>query len=400
MGIRLVIVDDNPHVSWEGRVHPVNATFQHFAAGLLDLPGSPVASITSCVPVRAAATATATRPLDPRVRVVATAPFDGIAGYLRHLPTLLRANWPILRAALADADLVWIKVPASNAPLAAALAKAAGVPRFAYVAGSAYDVARAQARGPVGGLGARAVGLAYDAAGRLASAGGDRLVVGQDPDGAGVVSSLVEPWEIRDVAGVPWPRADGRLRLAWAGRLAAGKGLETLLAAVAALAADPPGGRIVGLDILGDGPTRAALEAEATRLGIAERIRWHGYLAERGPYLEALAATDLFVFPSPAEGFPKVILDAFAVGTPVVATPSGSLVGLGRDRAQFVPSGDALALATAIRELVGDPARAVDLRTAGSAFAAAHTRLAEAARLVDRWSDRYPALAWTARRTG
>lgn len=394
MGIRLLVIDDNPHVSWEGRVYPVNATFQHFVAALLDVPGSPVASITSCVPVREVAVAPVTRPLDPRIRVVATAPFDGIAGYLRHVASMLHANRPILRAALAEADLAWIKVPASNAPLAAALARAAGVPRFGYVAGSAYEVAEAQDRGVVRGLGARMVGRAYDGAGRLASAGGDRVVVGADLDDGGVVSSLVEAGEIRDLTGVAWPRADGRLRLAWAGRLGAGKGVEALLAAVAALVVEPPAGRRVELDVIGDGPARAGLEAEAARLGVAEHVRWRGYLADRGPYLEALAAADAFAFPSPAEGFPKVVLDAFAVGLPVIATPSGTLAGLARGLVAFVPSGDPDALAAAARELARDPVRAAGLRTAGSAFAAAHTRLAEASRLAERWRSHYPALAW------
>ncbi|MEA2578062.1 MAG: hypothetical protein QOD78_1650, partial [Chloroflexota bacterium] len=70
MGIRLVVIDDNPHVSWEGGVYPVNATFQLFVAALLNLPGAPVASITSCVPLRAATAAPATLPLDDRIRVV------------------------------------------------------------------------------------------------------------------------------------------------------------------------------------------------------------------------------------------------------------------------------------------------------------------------------------------
>lgn len=394
MGIRLVVVDDNPHVSWEGRVHPVNATFQHFVAGLLDLPGSPVASVVSCVPVLGASARPATLPLDTRIRVVATAPFEGIQGYLRHLPAMLRANRPVLRAALADADLVWIKVPASNALLAAALARAAGVPRFGYVAGSALQVAASQARSPVAGAAARAVGLAYDLAGRLAPVGGDSLVVGQDLDGSGVVSSLVEPGEVADIAGSAWPREDDRLRLAWAGRLASGKGIETLLEAVAGLVAAPPDGRRVELDLLGDGPARARLMAEADRLGMADRVHWHGYVADRAPYLEVLGRADLFVFPSPAEGFPKVVLDAFAVGSPVISSPSGTLAGLGRDRLEMVASGDAVVLAAVIRGLVGDPARAHELRAAGSAFAAAHTRLAEAARLVARWRSRYPTLAW------
>ena len=201
MGIRLVVVDDNPHLAWDGRTHPANATFGQFLPAILEVPGpggSPaVARIDHCVPVRAAASAPATLPLDARIRVVATAPFDGIAGYLRHAPTLLRRNAAILRPVIRAADLVWIKVPASNAPLAAALARAAGVPRFGYVAGSAAAVAGSQEHGRIGGAAARIVGAGYDLAGRLASLGGDRVVVGADLDGEGIVTSLVEPNEIR-----------------------------------------------------------------------------------------------------------------------------------------------------------------------------------------------------------
>src|SRR6476659_4237554 len=122
MGIRLVVVDDNPHLAWDGATYSANATFERFVAALLDLPGAPVASITTCVPVRAADTPPASLPLDPRLRVVATAPFDGIAGYLRHLPGLFGANRPTLARAITGADLVWIKVPASNAAVAGAIA--------------------------------------------------------------------------------------------------------------------------------------------------------------------------------------------------------------------------------------------------------------------------------------
>ena len=80
MGIRLVVIDDNPHLAWGDAIHPANATFEHFAAGLLDVPGSPVASITTCVPVRDADGPPSSLPLDPRIRVVRSAPFEGIAG--------------------------------------------------------------------------------------------------------------------------------------------------------------------------------------------------------------------------------------------------------------------------------------------------------------------------------
>jgi len=391
VGVRLVVVDDNPHVSWEGRVYPVNATFQRFVAGFLDLPGEPVAAITSCVPLRAASAVPATLPLDERIRVVGTAPFDGIGGYLRRLPAMVRANGPVLREAIGAADLVWLKVPASNAPLAGWLAWRAGVPRFGYVAGSASAVARGRGLG----LPARAVGVAYDLAGRLAG-GGHRIVVGEGlVGGDGIVTSLVEPREIRDVGAAPWPAIPWRLRLGWAGRLAPGKGLDALLDALAALVAGEKPGERVELVIIGDGPARAALEARAADLAVADRIHWLGYVADRPTYLDALASCDLFVFPSPAEGFPKVVLDAMAVGLPVVARPSGQLAPLVADGLiEPVGSGDGQAIVGAVGRLVAGPARAGTLAAAASEFATEHTRPAEAIRLVSRWQSWFPDLPW------
>jgi glycosyltransferase involved in cell wall biosynthesis len=391
VGIHLVVVDDNPHVSWEGRVHPVNATFQQFVAAMVDLPGSPVASITSCVPLRAATAPPATLPLDDRIRVVGTAPFDGIAGYLRRLPAMMRANRPILREAIGQADLVWLKVPASNAPFAGWLARRAGVPRFGYVAGSALAVARGRGLG----VPAQTVGRAYDLAGRLAG-GRHRVVVGEGLiDGDGIVTSLVEPEEIRETGTAPSPAIPWRLRLAWAGRLAPGKGLEGLVDALAILAADEKAGDRVELVIIGDGPARGALEARAAGLGIGDRIHWLGYIAERPTYIDALASCDLFVFPSPAEGFPKVILDAMAVGLPVMATGSGQLGSLADGGlVEAVGADDPVALAAAIGRLVASAPLAGRLIAAGHAFATAHTRPAEAARLAVRWQSWWPDLPW------
>ena len=332
MGIRVAVLDDNPHVSWEGRTYPVNATFNRFLSAVLDVPGpdgSPaVEAIVHCVPLRAAETEPATLPLDPRLRVVGTAPFDGITGYLRHAPSLLRRNARILRPAIRDADLLWLKVPASNGPLAAMLAASAGVPRFGYVAGRAADVAAAQDRSGPGRLGARLVGGAYDALGRLVSVRGDRVVVGDRLTEGGIVTSLVTEAEVRPVEGRPWPATPDRIRIAWAGRVADGKGLDDLLAAMAVLAVrtdDRPHARLA---ILGDGPARDRLERLATWRGVGPQVDWRGYVADRGAYMAELGGADLFVFPSAAEGFPKVILDAMAAGVPVLARPVGWLRAL------------------------------------------------------------------------
>jgi glycosyltransferase involved in cell wall biosynthesis len=391
MGIRLVVVDDNPHVAWDGRTYPVNATFQRFVAGLLDLPSAPVASITSCVPLRDATAAPGTLPLDPRIRVLGTAPFDGIAGYLRHLPGLLGANRSTLRRAIGEADLLWLKVPASNASLSAVIARRAGTPRFVWAAGSAADVAGARFGG-VSRLGAAAVGLGYDAIGRLAGVGGHRIVTGEGlVDRGGIVASLVEPDELRDLEARRWAPGDGgrRIRLVWAGRLAAGKGLEAILGAVAA---DPN----LELEILGDGPERARLTELATSSGAADRVNWTGHIADRATYLDHLASADAFVFPSPAEGFPKVVLDAFAVCLPVLATPAGALGELiEADLVGRIDAPDATAVTAAWQRLKNaDPAVVDDRRRRARAFAAGHTRPAEATRLVERWRTWWPDLPW------
>jgi glycosyl transferase family 1 len=391
VAIRLLVVDDNPHVRWRDGVYPVDATFDGFLSAFLELPEPAVASIAHAVPVRDLpddVPGPATPAVDRRIKTVSTAPFQGIAGYLRTLPGMLRANRGVLRAAIRDADLVWIKVPASNAALAAVLARRAGVSRFTWVAGSARAVAGARFSGlgrPAGLL----VGAGYDLVGRLAGRGGLRVVVGRGlVDGGGIVASLLEAEEIRRPDG-PWPRDPEKVRLAWAGRVAEGKGLETVIEVLADMPASTE------LSVLGDGPARGMLVSRAATLGLAERVVWHGYVGKRGTYLDTLAATDLFVFPSPAEGFPKVILDAMAVGLPVLASPSGSISELVAARlVEPVPAGDPATLGSAIRSLLHRPDRAIELRTAGAAFAGAHTRALEAAKLVRQWREALPALPW------
>lgn len=373
MGIRVVVLDDNPHVSWQGRVHPVNATFHRFLSAVLDVPGAPVSEIVHAVPLRAATEAPRTLALDERLTVVGTEPFEGIPGFLRRAPTISRRNAPILRAALADADLLWLKVPASNALLAAWLARRAGVPRFGYVAGSAREVAAGRWSGPRS-IGAQVVGLAWDAAGLMATARAPRAVVGRE-----IFTSLVEPGEIRDPHNRPWPWETGHLRLAWAGRLVRGKGLERVLGVLP----ERPLDRLI---VLGDGPEAGSLRELAVQLGVAERVEWRGYVADRASYMEVLASADVFVFPSPAEGFPKVVLDAWAAGLPVIASPAGGLARL-RKRGLFLDPAQSIAAALTAETTVWSA-----LRRTGSAFAAAHTRPREARRLVDLWRRSLPNL--------
>jgi glycosyltransferase involved in cell wall biosynthesis len=105
--------------------------------------------------------------------------------------------------------------------------------------------------------------------------------------------------------------------LAFAGRLTAQKSLERALAAVAAA----EGVRLV---IAGDGPDRTPLERRAQELGIADRVTFLG-AQPRGRVVELFRAADAAILSSSWENFPHTVVEALAVGTPVLATNAGGV---------------------------------------------------------------------------
>ena len=132
--------------------------------------------------------------------------------------------------------------------------------------------------------------------------------------------------------------------LAFAGRLTVQKALDVALEAVERT----PG---VELVVAGDGPERARLEGAA-----GERVRFLGPLG-RDDVLRLFAAADAAVLPSAWENFPHAVVEALAVGTPVVATDVGGVAEVVRDgeNGLLVPAGDAAALAEAVARLLADP---------------------------------------------
>lgn len=113
------------------------------------------------------------------------------------------------------------------------------------------------------------------------------------------------------------------------------------------------------IHLVGDGPELAALRSQAERLGIAERVHFHGWRPhEEIP--EWMAAADIFCLPSIREGCPNVMLEALASGRPVVATRVGAAPDLASaDSTLLVPPSDPDALAAALREALNrswDPA--------------------------------------------
>jgi glycosyltransferase involved in cell wall biosynthesis len=152
--------------------------------------------------------------------------------------------------------------------------------------------------------------------------------------------------------------------LAFAGRLTAQKSLGIALEAVAA-----SGG--VSLLIAGNGDERAALEARAAELGLGGRVRFLGP-QPRERVVELFRAADASVLSSSWENFPHTVVEALAVGTPVLATTTGGVAEVVRDgeNGLLVPSGDADALAGAIRRYFADAELQERLRAAAAASVA------------------------------
>lgn len=118
--------------------------------------------------------------------------------------------------------------------------------------------------------------------------------------------------------------------------------------------------------LVGDGPERASLEAQARALDLSDRVTFLGY---RDDVCDLLTTCDLFVLPSLFEGLPLSVLEAMAAGKPVVATAIG-----GTDEAiaqghtgLLVPPGDPVALAAAIRTVLSNPKLARRLAAAAKA---------------------------------
>ena len=165
--------------------------------------------------------------------------------------------------------------------------------------------------------------------------------------------------------------------LAFAGRLTAQKSLGVALEAVAANDG-------VVLLIAGEGDERAPLERRVEELRLDDRVRFLG-AQPRDRVLELFRAADASILSSSWENFPHTVVEALAVGTPVLATATGGVAEVVRDgeNGLLVPSGDAAALADAVRRFFGDEALRERLRAAAASSVAAYAPEVVFARLEE-----------------
>ncbi|CAN7486977.1 glycosyltransferase family 4 protein [Neorhizobium sp. LjRoot104] len=124
-----------------------------------------------------------------------------------------------------------------------------------------------------------------------------------------------ELWTPRSYAEDPSGKP---VRFVYLGRLVDWKAADLLLMALGRVKSREP----VELDIVGDGPMRGKLEALVEAMGLADRVRFLGFLPQRD-CARVLQQSDVFVMPSIHECGGAVVLEAMAVGLPVIATKWG-----------------------------------------------------------------------------
>ncbi len=159
-------------------------------------------------------------------------------------------------------------------------------------------------------------------------------------------------------------------RLLFVGRLTRAKGVDVLIGALGELRAR---GRILTLDVVGDGEERRELQALAGVVGVSGQITFHGVRRDLERFYDG---RPVVVLPSRWEGLPMALLEAMRAGCPIVATRAGGMPEalLEGEAGVLCEKGSSKALAAAVERLSGDGALAEELgRRARERFLAEYT---------------------------
>jgi glycosyltransferase involved in cell wall biosynthesis len=302
--------------------------------------------------------------LDPELprahyRVPDEVEFVGLPSYPSMLsprapPAMLRSLRRFWRA-LAEVDVVWLLGPH---PLCLAFAALAALRRRRVTLGVRQDFpAYVRSRHP----GKRLVHLAGDLlelSFRLLARRCPTVVVGpelaRNYSRAGrllpISVSLVRDSDIADAGESSGRSWDGERTVLTVGRLETEK--NPLMLADVLERLDGSDWRLL---ICGEGPLAGELRARLRELGVEDRAELLGYVPIHDGLLDRYRAANAFLHVSWTEGMPQVLLEAFASGTPVVATAVGGVSEVAGDAALLVPPGDPDAAARALERLAADP---------------------------------------------
>lgn len=184
-----------------------------------------------------------------------------------------------------------------------------------------------------------------------------------DPVKTAVVHNGIE---LRDSAA-RGERRDGPVRIGIVGRVSEEKQHLLLLEACARLERGSFTLDIIGFD---EGAYAVEVEGRVAKLGLADAVRWIGFIADRDALYGSL---DIVAAPAIGEPFGLTVPEAGAYGLPVVVARSGAFPEIVEDGVTglFFEPGDAEGLAHALRRLIADPASRTRLGQAGRARVAA-----------------------------
>jgi glycosyltransferase involved in cell wall biosynthesis len=309
--------------------------------------------------------------------------YESLARPSRALPPTYR-SLRIFWRALQGVDAVWVLGPT---PLTIALALLTIARRRSLFLGVRQDLPQyARARHP----GRRSIHLAADlleATNRALARRHPIVVVGNElnrryrsaPCRLELTVSLVSRNDIVDAEEALARSYDGEIRVLSVGRLETEKNPLFLANVLYRLRAHDPRYRLV---ICGEGPLEGALRGRLADLGLTDHAELLGYVPFDDGLLGVYRGSHVFLHASWTEGLPQVLFEAYASGTPVVATDIGGVAAAAQGSALLVPPGDDAAAAEAVARLANDVVLRGRLVTAGLERAKAHTFEAEQSRLV------------------
>jgi len=210
----------------------------------------------------------------------------------------------------------------------------------------------------------------YALAERLMSPLANRIITVSDYDRALALNHRIAPSDriicirngVRDLlkpGATVRPPTPGPVRIVMLGRFVAQKDHASLLRALAGLPAEQ-----WLLDLAGDGPDQARIEALAAELGLAFRVRFLGHCDD---IVGLLRQSDILALISRWEGLPYSVLEAMSLGLPVIASDVGGVpeAVIHGESGILVPRDDAAALRAALAGLISDPKRRHRLGAAG-----------------------------------
>ena len=174
-------------------------------------------------------------------------------------------------------------------------------------------------------------------------------------------NTSVDPAAMKRRLGIP----EDNLIVGTVGRLTSIKGHRYLIEAARKIAGSRPDTTFV---ILGDGELLDELKNMVTRSDIEENIKFLGW---RSDVAEVMSTFDIFALPSLNEGMGRVLVEAMALGRPIVASNIGGIPDLVVDceNGYLVPVGDVETLAARIKKLLDDPEKREEMGECGKKIA-------------------------------